>query len=224
LWLNEALSHYAEELGGRSYRAEGDDSTFSRYLTGNVRNAYDFMSETSEHFLVATFGSGTLGERGAGWLFMRYLIDQLSTDTTMTAWHEVTRQLVQTTSLGAANVESRTGVPFEQTLSRWLLALWVSDLPNFTASPELKYKSWRFRTTYGLLCCKGQFQAPYPLVPGVSLANDVDIVGTLRAGTGVFERVLQPTGTGSFTLQLAEPDGGPVHPGVKPRLTIIRVR
>jgi hypothetical protein len=58
----------------------------------------------------------------------------------------------------------------------------------------------------------------------VSIGTDVDIAGTLRAGTGVFERVRQPTGMGSFTLQLAEPDGGPVHPGVKPRLTIIRVR
>lgn len=223
LWLNEALSHYAEELGGRTY-LPGDNPTFSAYLNGNVRNAYEFMSHSGDHFLLATFGSGTLGERGAGWLFMRFLIDQLAADTTMAAWHAVTRQMVQTTNLGAANIESITGQPLEQTLSRWLLAMWVSDLPGFTAPPELKYRSWRFRTTFGGLCCSGQFALPYPLVPGVSIGIDVDIQGTLRAGTGVFERVRQPGGSGSFTLQLAEPDGGPVHPGVKPRLTILRVK
>ena len=222
LWLNEALSHYAEELAGRTY-LPNDNATFSAYLNGNVRNAYDFLSESSEHFLLATFGSGTLGERGAGWLFMRYLVDQLAADTTMASWHEVTRELVQTTDVGANNIEARTGIPLEQTLSRWLLALWVSDLPGFDAPPELKYRSWRFRTTYGLLS-PGTFPLPYPLVPGVSIGADVDIQGTLRAGTGVFERVRQPGGTPSFTLQLAEPDGGPVHPGVRPRLTIIRVK
>jgi hypothetical protein len=223
LWLNEALSHYAEELGGRTYLAQGDNATFSSYLNGNVRNAYEFMSHTTDYFLVVAFGNGTLGERGAAWLFMRYLVDQLATDTTMAAWHQVTRQLVQSTQLGAANIESHTSVPFEQTLSRWMLALWVSDLPGFTAPPELRFRSWRFRTTYGALY-PGTFSNPYPLIPGVSLGTEVDVADTLKAGTGVFERVRQPGGAPQFTLQLAEPDGGPVHPSIKPRLTIIRVR
>lgn len=222
LWLNEALSHYAEELGGRTYLPD-DNAMFSAYLTGNVRNAYDYLSNTGDHFLVNIFGSGTLGERGAGWLFMRYLVDQLATDTTTAAWNAVTKQLVQTPNVGVANIQARTGVPFEQTIARWGLANWVSDLPNFATPPELKYRSWRFRTTYGGLY-PAIFPKPYPLDPPVTLAADVDVTGTLRSGSGVYERVLQAPGSPEFTLQLAEVNGTPFNPGVDARLTVIRVR
>lgn len=222
LWLNEALSHYAEELGGRTY-LPGDNATFSSYLSGNVRNAYTYMSGTGEHYLVAIFGSGTLGERGAGWLFIRYLVDQMAADTTMAAWHTVTRALVQTTEIGTANIEALTGMTFEQTVSRWGLALWVSDLPGFTAPPELRYRSWAFRTTYAALY-PSVFARPYPLEPPVTLGADVDMTGNLRSGSGVYGRVLHPPAVGSFTLQLAGADGTAVSPDVEPRLTVIRVR
>jgi hypothetical protein len=58
----------------------------------------------------------------------------------------------------------------------------------------------------------------------VTRAPDVDITGTLRSGSGVYQRVLHPPGSAPFTLQLATPDGGQVNAAVEPRLTIIRVR
>jgi hypothetical protein len=222
LWLNEALSHYAEELGGRSY-LPSNPATFSSFLSGNIRNAYQYMAETDKHYLVSAFGTGSLGERGAGWLFIRYLVDQLAADTSQAAWHAVTRQLTQATTQGAVNVEAVSGAPFEQTLARWALALWVSDLPGFTAPPELRYRSWAFRTTYAALS-PGVFSRPYPLEPAVTSGPDVDITGTLRSGSGVYQRLLHPPGNPSFTLQLATPGGGQVNASVEPRLTIIRVR
>lgn len=222
LWLNEAMSHYAEELGGRSY-LPSNPAMFSVFLSGNIRNAYQYMAETGSHYLVSQFGSGSLGERGAGWLFMRYLVDQLAADTSQAAAHAVTRALAQTTTQGPTNVEARTGISFEITLARWALALWVSDLPGFTAPPELRYRSWAFRTTYGALS-PGVFPRPYPLEPAVTRAPDVDITGTLRSGSGVYQRVLHPPGSAPFTLQLASPNGGQVNAAVEPRLTIIRVR
>jgi hypothetical protein len=223
LWLNEALSHYAEELVGRSY-LPGDNATFSAYVSGNIRNAYDYLEKPDDHFLVAAFGNGTLGERGAGWLFMRFLVDQEAADSTVGSWNAVTRQLVMTTTQGAANVEQLTGIPFDQTVARWALALWVSDLvqPGFTAPPELRYRSWAFRSTYGALS-PSVFARPYPLVPGVTIGANVDVSGTLRSGSGVYERVLHPPGP-SFTLQLADPNGGPMHAALEPRITVIRVR
>jgi hypothetical protein len=222
LWLNEALSHYAEELGGRTY-LPGDQATFSVYLSGNIRNAYSYMARPDSHFVIATFGSGTLGERGAGWLLMRYLVDQLANDSAMSSWHVATRQLVQTDTVGVANIEARTGVPIEQTLARWALALWVSDLPGFTAPPELRYRSWRFRTTYAGLY-PATFDKPFPIDPPVAIGPDVDLVGTLRSGAGMYERVKQPAGAGAFTLQLAAPDGAPITSGLAPRLNVVRVR
>lgn len=222
VWLNEALSHYAEELGGRTY-LPGDNATFSAYVTGNVRNAYSYLSATGNNFLVYIFGNGTLAERGAGWLFVRYLVDQLATDTSMAAWNVVTRNLVQTTTVGTANIENVTGVPFEVTVAHWGLALWVSDLPGFTAPPELRYRSWAFRSTYGALY-PSVFARPYPLEPPVTSGADVELTGTLKSGSGMYARVKHPPAAGTFTLQLADADGTVVDPGVEPRLSIIRVR
>ena len=223
LWLNEAMSHYAEELAGRSY-LPGDNATFSAYLTGNVRNAYDYMSKPGNHFLVANTGTGTLGERGAGWLFLRYVVDQVAADTTRAAWDAVTRALVQSPEQGTANIAARTGAPFEQTLVRWALALWVSDLPGFTAPPELKYRSWRFRTTYAGLY-PAYFARPYPLEPVLGLGPEVNLSGYLRSGSaGEYARVIHPPGAASFTLQLAEVNGTVLQDVIEPRLTVIRVR
>ena len=222
VWLNEALSHYAEELAGRTY-LPGDNATFSAYVTGNVRNAYAYMSGTGDNFLVYIFGQGTLAERGAGWLFVRFLVDQLAADTSMAAWNAVTRNLVQTTDLGITNIEGNTGVPFEQTVTHWALALWVSDLPGFTAPPELRYRSWAFRTTYAALY-PSVFARPYPLEPPVTSGADVELTGTLKSGSGMYARVKHPPGAAAFTLQLADADGTTVDNGVAPRLSVIRVR
>ena len=223
LWLNEAMSHYSEELIGRSY-LPGDNATFSAYLSGNVRNAYEYMSKPGNHFLVANSGTGTLGERGAGWLFVRYVIDQLATDTTRAAWDVVTRALVQSPEQSTENIAARTGAPFEQTVVRWALALWVSDLPGFTAPPELRYRSWRFRTTYAGLH-PSYFPRPYPLEPTVGLGPDVDLSGYLRSGSaGDYARVLHPPGANRFTLQLAALNGQVLQAVLEPRLTVIRVR
>src|SRR3989454_7549090 len=80
LWLNEALSHYAEELGGRSF-LPGDTATYCTFVFGDVYNSAQYFQAPQTHFLVDTSGIGALANRGAYWLFLRYLIDQYSTDT-----------------------------------------------------------------------------------------------------------------------------------------------
>ena len=225
LWLSEALSHFAEEVGGRTY-LPGDQAGFSRFLTGNLFNAYSYLDTTESHFLLAAEGIGSLAERGAGWLFLRYLVDQFAADTSRAAQNAFTRSLVQTPLLGAANVANRTGQPFAQTVTRWALANWVSDLPAFTAPPELRYRSWAFRATFASLNSQapGFFPKPFPLVPTESDGGGVDLSGTLRAGSGVYHRVVQPAGAHAFTLQLGTATGGPLPATAGPRFDVIRIR
>ena len=225
LWLNEALSHFAEEVGGRTY-LPGDQAGFSRFLTGNLFNAYSYLDTTEHHFLLASEGIGSLAERGAAWLFVRYLVDQFAADTSRAAQNAFTRSLVQTPLLGAANVANRTGQAFAQTVTRWALANWVSDLPSFATPPELRYKSWAFRATFASLNTQAPtfFPKPFPLVPTVSDGGGVDLSGTLRAGSGVYHRVVQPAGTHAFTLQLGTATGGPLPATAGPRFNVIRIR
>ncbi|MBI1968027.1 MAG: hypothetical protein HYS40_08560 [Gemmatimonadetes bacterium] len=225
LWLNEALSHFAEELGGRSF-LPGDNASFTRFVIGNLFNAYQYLDSSAFHFLVPTEGIGSLPERGAAWLFMRYLVDQNATDTSTAAVSAFTRTLVQTSLTGEANVAAQTGDPFELTVTRWALANWVSDLPAFAAPSELQYTSWRFRTTYASLNAQQPsfFPKPYPLTPTMSAGNAVDLAGTLRSGSGVYHRVFQAPSAPGFTLLFSTSRGGPLPANVVPRLNIIRIR
>jgi len=218
LWLNEGLSHLAEELGARTY-ASGTPE-YTRFVIGNLFDAYLFLDSTYRHFLLPTEGIGKLAERGAAWLFVRYLVDQYGGATT--------RALLETNQTGAANVAAVTGAPFTQTVTRWALANWVSDLTvaGFTPSSELRYTSWSFRTTYASLHAQDamNFPKPFPLVPTVGPGDAVNLLGTLRAGSGQYHRVLQDPGDGGFTLLFGTGGGGPLPASVVPRLTVIRIQ
>lgn len=225
LWLNEALSHFGEEAAARSF-LPGDQTSFSRFAIDNLFNAYTYLDSTGAHFLLAGEGIGSLAERGAGWLFVRYLVDRFAADTTLAARNAFTRALVETSLLGSANVQNVTGRPFAETVSRWALANWVSDLPGFTAPPELTYRSWAFRTTFASLNAQQPsfFPKPFPLTPTVSTGDSVDVSGTLRAGSGVYHRVRQAPGAAGFSLAFRTGTGGQLPANLFPRLNIIRVR
>jgi hypothetical protein len=227
LWLNEGMSHFAEELGGRSY-LPGDQTTFTRFVIGDLENAYAYLDATGNHFLLAPSGIGTLAERGAAWMFVRYVTDQFRRDTSFTETAAFTRKLLQTTATGAGNVVAATGVPFDSLVSRWALANWVSDLqvPGFTAPANLKYVSWSFRTTYGSLHTQNPAAYPkaFPLVPGVSAGEAVNVEGTLRAGSGVYQRALQGPSAPGYTLLFSDARGSALSAVVVPRLSIIRIR
>src|SRR5207249_1007049 len=157
-WLDEGLSKYAEELAGRSY-LPGDPATFTRYAIDPVYDAYQYLSATGSYPLEIPEDTGKIGWIGASWLFTRYLVDQFG--------DSLPHRLVSSALSGSANVAAQTGQPFATSLTNWALANWVSDLPGFTAPPQLRYTSWHFRTTYQSLHSQdpGDFLLPFPLAP-----------------------------------------------------------
>ena len=226
LWLNEGLSHFAEEMGGRRYLP--DTATFCDFVNGDLHNAGQYFSAPQDHYLLATEGIGTLAERGAMWLFVRYLVDQYAADQSLTAGDVVTRQLDQTTLTGAANVEHVTGRPFAETVTHWALANYVSDLPGFTPPPELQYKVRKFRTDYPTLSARcpvpNNIPASFPLVPPVGPGSVVNVSDTLRAGSGKYFRAQQSAGAIGFTLLFSDGQGFALPDALVPRLNVIRIK
>jgi len=226
LWLNEGLSHFAEEMGGRRYLP--DTATFCDFVNGDLHNAGQYFSAPQDHYLLATEGIGTLAERGAMWLFVRYLVDQYAADQSLTAGDVVTRQLDQTTLTGAANVEHVTGRPFAETVTHWALANYVSDLPGFTPPPELQYKVRKFRTDYPTLSARcpvpNNIPATFPLVPPVGPGSVVNVSDTLRAGSGKYFRAQQSAGAIGFTLLFSDGQGFALPDALVPRLNVIRIK
>ena len=214
-WLDEGLSKYAEEIAGRSF---GDNAHFSQYAFGDAYDSYQYLLATGDSPLLIPADNGTLAMVGASWLFTRYIVDQFG--------DSLPGKLVRTTLTGASNVAAQTGQPFTQTVSRWAVANWVSDLPGFSAPSELQYKSWHFRTTFSSLHSQDSTDFPlaYPLVPPRSGGNAVNISGTLRTGSGQYLRAVQQAGAAAFTLHFSANGTTAVSPSVVPRLNILRIR
>jgi hypothetical protein len=218
LWLNEGLSHLAEELAALRFDAQGRDDLFSRFAIGDLFNAYIYLENPGAEFLLPSTGTGRLEERGAAWLFVRWLVDQYG--------ETVTRRLVETSRTGADNVGAVAGAPFAQLAAQWFLSNYVSDLPGFAPPARLQYTTWRFRTTYESLHDQlpSRFPAPFPLVPAPFAGGTFAASGMLRAGSGAYFRVVLEPDQRGFTLALDDGFGGPIAANAAPRVNVIRIR
>jgi hypothetical protein len=216
-WLDEGLSKYAEELAGRSF-LPGDQTAFTHYVIDDLYDAYRYLAATGDTPLLVPMDTGGLPEVGACWLFVRYLVDQYGDSLPL--------RLHQTTLTGAANVEAGTGQPFAVVVGHWALANWVSDLPGVVAPAELRYSSWNFRATFAALNALDppDFPLRFPLAPVITTAEALDVTGTMRSGSGVYVRVLQPPGSASFSVSFTADGATPLPSAVVPRLVIARVR
>jgi hypothetical protein len=131
---------------------------------------------------------------------------------------------VGTQNTGAQNVATVTGEPFDTVVSRWALANWMTDNPG--APPELQYDSWGMHAVFASLHTQrpNLFPNAYPLVPTVSDGRDVNLSGTLRAGSGIYHRATQAAGDPGFTLHFTTPTGGLISSSLVPRLNVIRLQ
>jgi hypothetical protein len=218
MWLNEALSHIAEELGGRYYDSLGISTTARQFNLGNLYNAYRYLSEPLSSAVITTEPPGELPERGALWLLLRYAIDRSGPG--------LTRALVATSQLGVQNLAAATGVPFATLLGRWALAVFASDYPGFSAPTDLQFARWRFRTTFSGLhdSLPSDFARVYPLLPTSATGGAVSLTGTMKSGTGAFVLVTQGADGAAFGVSFAPTGGGSFAANVAAQVAVVRLR
>ena len=230
VWLNEGLSHFAEELGGRLLAndgvGQGSASTrLVQFMIPDLLNANDYLLDPEAHFLIMPSSStGTLQERGASWLFVRWLADHYATDSMGTS---LTRQLVGTSLLGSANVQAATGTTMSQLIPLWQLANYLDNLPGFTPTdPRLQYPSWDFRHIYDTLHTQRPdlVSRKYPLRPDSTTTGSYSRAGTLRAGSGRHLRVLQAANADGVDVILARKSGAPFPDDRGVRFGVVRIR
>ena len=229
-WLNEAMSHFAEELGGRLVPAAectqfGFPSCRSQYASGDIINAYNFLKNSENFFLF--FGSsstGTLEERGADWLFLRWILDHFSTDTILAT--QTSRALVATSLTGVSNVAAVTGSDVATMLPEELMAAYLDDGDDLPAESTglLRFKSWGLRSIWLDPRNASTFPAGFPIVPdpvGASFSRS----GTLRAGSGHHFLVIQQANGPAIDVQvLKNSDGSPLDPTLQGRYGVVRIR
>lgn len=124
LWLDEALAHMAESLNGF-------------HNENRLRSAF-FLHRPSSTTL--TGGGDALDERGAGWLFVQYLVDRFGED--------VLGRLVQTNLTSTVNVDFAADRSFVSLFHEWAATLLldgtglssdpVFDLPSVNLRPDFE--------------------------------------------------------------------------------------
>jgi hypothetical protein len=229
IWLNEGLSHMAEELASKVYERRypaplgrgSPEQLFpdssQNFILYNMINAYLFLRQPYASSLTHFIEGGTLEERGGAWLFLRWLADQYG--------EGILRRLVQTSLHGTANVADRTGEPFPRLAGDFSLAVYADSLPGLprNAVPA----RWRFQSrNLRVLFQRLNVIANFPPFPIETLAIPLggSVHGDVRPGGFVMLTVQVPAGSSSVSLRFVPHSGAAWETGQFPQVSILRLQ
>ena len=204
-WLNEGLSHIAEEL--LFYAASGlgprqnigyDElagapvgiEAFNRFMAGNFTNYARYLGRPDTASLM---GSDGLPTRGASWSFLRYAADRSGGDG-------IFAELVNTRTAGLANLEAVLGGDPLAWMHDWAVSIYADDAVTLGAA--YRQPSWNLRALYA----NSAFEA-FPL-QAHDLASGATPSLRLRAGGTAFRTFGVPPG-GMAVLHVEVSGGAP---------------
>jgi hypothetical protein len=209
LWLSEGLAQMAEDLVGDVFAQRGDEDKAFLYQVGNWLRARHYLEDPGEASLIAASGSGTLEERGAAWLFLRYLKGQWSS-------RPVLRELTQTTRTGVDNVTASTGRAWWSLFADWAAALYLDGTP-FGADARLEFPGIDLRATLA------QAGGSYPLRLILRMEETFADEAMLHASSGDFF-LIKPPPAGGIAVNFGGTGGGPVSRDARLQLMLVRLR
>jgi hypothetical protein len=228
-WLNEAMSHIAEEAGSRYFEAKYPwptgrasssqllpDSAQS-FLSADLTNAYRWLLVPSP-WGIAWYPAdsyGELSERGAGWLFLRFLADRDST---------VITRLAQSPLFGQSNIESATARQLGALLGEFTVATWADSLPGVarTSIPEKnRFKSRNLRQLFAALSQANPARNPFPYP--LALTTLSTRVQASVAPTGAVYYKWTRSATAGSTLALTQVDGTAFPSPFGAQVTVMRL-
>jgi hypothetical protein len=165
-WLNEGLSHEAEELlffraaalGPGQYlgavaigASEELEAAFLKFQSDNVVRLGLFLEETNVPWPFQN-GPPDAATRGAAALFLRYLVDRMDTPH-QDSW----RALVAGPATGLKNLEQVIQADPMQWMRDWAMSLFL-DNTTHSVSPQFQQQSWRIRSLILGILDKSVFQ------------------------------------------------------------------
>lgn len=231
-WLDEGLSHVAEELlyfkvGGFGTRdnlnltavtAAAQGTNFSSYIAQNFGRLYERLRSPELTSPYATDDS--LSTRGATWSFLRYAAGRQPAGTEQTFF----RSIVNSQTSGLANLANALpGGLLASYLADWNVALFADDypqLPQTALDDRYKIPAWNFRSIFpNLRVGGGTALGVYPLAVR-TVSNNVAQRINLAGGGASYARFAVPAGkTGVLSLST----NGAV-PSSNLRISVVRVR
>lgn len=226
-WLNEGLSHIAEEMGGRLFEARYPPPRQRAYATqllpdsampfyrGDIDNALLYLGKPAAHSVTAFAALGSLEERGASWLFVRWLMAQKGDG--------ILARLVQSPRTGRRNVEEVAGEAFPALFADFVVALAadsIGGVPRARVPARYRFgdRALRRLLTQGL---GRDSRWPLTVRSGPMVAGPT-IGGSLVPGAFEVFDVTVPRGRPA-ALRFATPAGGPFGGGAEAQLGVLRI-
>ncbi len=214
-WLNEGLSHIAEEL--LFYKASGlkprqdIDATairsstkylnaFNNYQSDNVGRYREYIASPSKYSAISD--NDSLETRGATWSFLRDAADKLATSD-----GDIWYRLVNSTTTGMANLRAVFGNNIVTTMRDFGTSVLTDDILSVDAAYQ--QPSWNFRSIFAAL---GSTTFPIANVALSAGTHSVSLVG----GSTAYLRFTVGSG-GTASVQWTTPS-----PAVQ--LTLVRTK
>ncbi len=235
-WLNEGLSHLAEELGalafearypapaGRARPAQIFPDSAEPFIIGNLINSYRFL-RFSEQYTVTSCAPGTFcatPERGGAWLFLRWLADA-------TRDPRLFDKLVHSDLRGTRNVAAVAGKSFGDLFADFATATWADSLigsPRASTAPTHRFASRNLRQLYSALFEAygplGGIPLRYPVEP-LQLAAEDRMKSAMRPGSLQTFHVRASGTRAQFALSFTSGTGAPFSPSADAQLSILRI-
>ena len=203
VWLNEGLSHIAEELvfhaasgtgprqnlGESEIRASAQRvDAFNSYAISNFGRFRTFLEAPSGESPIE--GDDDLETRGSAWHFLRYSADRRAGND-----RDLWFALGNSTTAGLTNYRAVFGVEPLDWLRDWTVSVYADDA---VAGLEARFTvpSWNFRSLYPLITSP----ARYPLKVD-TLVNGATRNVSVQAGSAAYLRFAVPAGgTGDVRL------------------------
>jgi len=205
VWLDEGLSHIAEELlyfrvsnyTSRQNLVLGDVNgvraeQFSNFASQNFSRFYSFLIAPETNSPYAP--NDSLATRGAIWSFLRFAAARQGADGEAT----FLRQLVNSTATGVSNLQQvLSGGAFADYLRDWAVANIADDFSVATTQglgALYTNPAWSFRSVFpGLRIGGGNALGVYPIAARSLISNAPQRI-TLAGGTSSYIRFSVPPG------------------------------
>jgi hypothetical protein len=226
VWLNEGLSHIAEELlyfrvaklGPRQNintaivgASSASVTAFNNYIGDNIGRFEIFIGMPNATSVYA--GNDELETRGATWHMLRYLADHRGSSD-----NDVWMQLVNSKTTGHRNLANVFGADYMNQIRDWATSLLSDDVAAVTDARFLE-PSWNMRSIFpSLVNSANQPLGRYPLkIIPISDAAGGNV--SIQAGGAAYFRFGVSSGNASIDWSSA---GLPVTPLMK--FTIVRTK
>jgi hypothetical protein len=220
VWLDEGLSHSAEELlfyaasglepgsnlGAEAMTNPAIRAALDRFMRQNLARYDLYILNVTRHSPIGV--SDGLELRGAAWAFLRYAADHSGQPN-----EEFFRGLVNRGEVGLSNLNAALGDDALDWIQRWGVSIYADDL---IAGPDvlLQQPSWNFRSLLPAALGRGFRLDVRTLAQGEGQQLE------LLAGTSGYLRF----GGSSMTLSRIRTSSGGAAPPPQLRVTIVRVR